>query len=43
MIDGKFTGEIYQSKGCRQGGIIETLEFIFYYREIINTLNNAKN
>ena len=39
MIDGKFTEEIYQSKGCRQGGIIETLEFIFYYQEIINKLN----
>ena len=28
-INGKFTEDILQSKGSRQGGIIETLEFIF--------------
>ena len=33
------TDNIIQSKGSRQGGIIETLEFIFYYQEIINQIN----
>ncbi len=41
MIDGNLTEEIKQSKGNRQGGIIETLEFIFYYQEIINKLNQV--